>query len=74
MPWPAWWRILPSDEAMVTNWPSNRGSYLLMKNNHIEFQVQSYLRHQGRFSEARANSYLYITKAMDFDITAQLKN
>jgi homoserine O-acetyltransferase len=42
-----------------------------------DFQVESYLRHQGHSFVDRfdANSYLYITRAMDyFDLSKQYKN
>ena len=42
-----------------------------------DFQVESYLRHQGSAFVERfdANSYLYITRAMDyFDLSKQYKN
>jgi len=42
-----------------------------------DFQVESYLRHQGYSFVERfdANSYLYITRAMDyFDLSKQYKN
>jgi homoserine O-acetyltransferase len=46
-------------------------------NFNADFQVESYLRHQGYSFVDRfdANSYLYITRAMDyFDLSKQYKN
>lgn len=69
-----------SDEAMEIKFGRDltHGKYLFdLKNNLMEFQVQNYLRYQGQKFVERfdANSYLYITKAMDyFDVTLQLQN
>ena len=63
-----------SDDAMGTKFGRGLKSEKLNYDfNSVEFQVESYLRYQGSSFVERfdANSYLYLTRAMDyFDIAA----
>ena len=58
-----------SDDAMETKFGRKlRAAELAYSTLNIEFQIESYLRHQGdKFSEYfDANSYLLITRALDY--------
>lgn len=57
-----------TDEAMRVKFGRDLKAGKLMFNYDVEFQVESYLRYQGeRFSERfDANSYLLMTKALDY--------
>jgi homoserine O-acetyltransferase/O-succinyltransferase len=58
-----------SDEAMTAKFGRRlRGRDAYSYSFGIDFEVESYLAHQGEIFNARfdANSYLYITRAMDY--------
>lgn len=68
-----------SDDAMDTKFGRDlsSGSFELGQDSNLEFQVESYLRHQGaNFAEAfDANTYILMTRALDyFDLAREYGN
>ena len=65
-----------SDESMAKKFGRDLKEDKINFNFDVEFQIESYLRYQGSVFVDRfdANSYLYITRAMDyFDLAKQFK-
>lgn len=68
-----------SDDAMESKFGRDlrSGSFELGQDSELEFQVESYLRHQGaNFAEAfDANTYILMTRALDyFDLAREYGN
>jgi homoserine O-acetyltransferase len=68
-----------SDDAMESKFGRDlrSGSFELGQDSDLEFQVESYLRHQGtNFAEVfDANSYILMTRALDyFDLAREYNN